>query len=137
MENEDDQWLNIVNLDKLINFSRKVVYANLGEEYTDVSDVGFLELVENMPEEQLEEMNTILSLSEARAIFKPFVRQQRHKKTLNIKISILESDYDIILRQLSERMISNIVRNLVNRGLVESAFDEEKNDFVFWVKKDH
>lgn len=137
MENEDDQRLNIVNLDKLINFSRKVVYANLGEEYTDVSDVGFLELVENMPEEQLEEMNSILSLSEARAIFKPFVRQQRHKKTLNIKISILESDYDTILRQLSERMISNIVRNLVNRGLVESAFDEEKNDFVFWVKKDH
>lgn len=137
MENEDDQWLNIVNLDKLINFSRKVVYANLGEEYTDVSDAGFLELVENMPEEQLEEMNSILSLSEARAIFKPFVRQQRHKKTLNIKTSILESDYDTILRQLSERMISNIVRNLVNRGLVESAFDEEKNDFVFWVKKDH
>ena len=67
MENEDDQWLNIVNLDKLINFSRKVVYANLGEEYTDVSDA-FLELVENMPEEQLEEMNTILSLSEARDI---------------------------------------------------------------------
>ena len=137
MENEDDQWLNIVNLDKLINFSRKVVYANLGEEYTDVSDAGFLELVENMPEEQVEEMNTILSLSEARAIFKPFVRQQRHKKTLNIKISILESDYETILKQLSERMISNIVRNLVNRGLVESAFDEEKNDFVFWVKKDH
>ena len=90
-----------------------------------------------MPEEQQEEMNSILSLSEARAIFKPFVRQQRHKKTLNIKTSILESDYDTILRQLSERMISNIVRNLVSRGLVESAFDEEKNDFIFWVKKDH
>ena len=43
--------------------------------------------------------------------------------------SLLESDYDTILRQLSERMISNIVRNLVNRGLVESAFDEEKNDY--------
>ena len=137
MENEDNQWLNIVNLDKLINFSRKVVYANLGEEYSDASDANFLHLVENMPEEQQEEMNSILSLSEARAIFKPFVRQQRHKKTLNIKTSILESDYDTILRQLSERMISNIVRNLVSRGLVESAFDEEKNDFIFWVKKDH
>ena len=137
MENEDNQWLNIVNLDKLINFSRKVVYANLGEEYSDASDANFLHLVENMPEEQQEEMNSILSLSEATAIFKPFVRQQRHKKTLNIKTSILESDYDTILRQLSERMISNIVRNLVSRGLVESAFDEEKNDFIFWVKKDH
>ena len=137
MENEDNQWLNIVNLDKLINFSRKVVYANLGEEYSDASDANFLHLVENMPEEQQEEMNSILSLSEARAIFRPFVRQQRHKKTLNIKTSILESDYDTILRQLSERMISNIVRNLVSRGLVESAFDEEKNDFIFWVKKDH
>ena len=68
MENEDNQWLNIVNLDKLINFSRKVVYANLGEEYSDASDANFLHLVENMPEEQQEEMNSILSLSEARAI---------------------------------------------------------------------
>ena len=49
---------------------------------------------------------------------------------------MLESDYDNVLRQLSERMISNIVRNLVKKGLVESAFDEDKNDFVFWIKKD-
>ena len=134
MENE---WLNIVNLDKLINFSRKVVYANLGEEYSDIADLDFLELVENMPEEQQQEMDSILSMPEAKAIFKPFVKQKRHKKTLSIKTSILESDYDTILRQLSERMISNIVRNLVKRGLVESAFDEEKNDFVFWVKKEY
>ena len=34
-------------------------------------------------------------------------------------------------------MVSNIVKGLVSRGLVESAFDSEKNDFVFWVRTDY
>jgi hypothetical protein len=32
-------------------------------------------------------------------------------------------------------MVSNIISGLVQKGLVETAFDEEANDFVFWVKK--
>ena len=31
-------------------------------------------------------------------------------------------------------MVSNMISNLVKKGLLESAFDEEKNDFVFWKK---
>ena len=131
-----DEWLDIVNLDKLVNFSRKVVYANLGEEYSDTSDANFLKLVENMPKDQMSELDNLLSMPEAKAIFKPFVKRKRNKKTLTVKVIMLESDYDNVLRQLAERMISNIVRNLVKKGLVESAFDEDKNDFVFWIKKD-
>jgi hypothetical protein len=33
-------------------------------------------------------------------------------------------------------MVSNIISGLVQKGLVETAFDEEANDFVFWVKND-
>jgi hypothetical protein len=49
---------------------------------------------------------------------------------------IKEDDYDDFLVQLNRRMVSNIVKDLVSKGLVESAFDNEKNDFVFWVKGD-
>jgi len=31
-------------------------------------------------------------------------------------------------------MVSNIINSLVKKGLIETAFDSEKNDFIFWVK---
>ena len=33
-------------------------------------------------------------------------------------------------------MTANILNNLVSKGYVDTAFDEEENDFVFWVKED-
>jgi hypothetical protein len=32
-------------------------------------------------------------------------------------------------------MTSNLLNGLVNRGLVETAYDDEAEDFVFWVKE--
>jgi hypothetical protein len=34
-------------------------------------------------------------------------------------------------------MISNILSKLVSEGLLDSAFDTEKNDFIFWVKENN
>jgi hypothetical protein len=31
-------------------------------------------------------------------------------------------------------MISNILNSLVNKGMIETAFDNKSNDFVFWIK---
>jgi hypothetical protein len=33
-------------------------------------------------------------------------------------------------------MISNILNNLVNKGVLESAYDADLNDFVFWIKEE-
>ena len=33
-------------------------------------------------------------------------------------------------------MTSNIVNGLVQKGLIETAFDSEANDFIFWIKED-
>ena len=41
-----------------------------------------------------------------------------------------------IVHKLNDRMVSNIISGLVQKGLVETAFDNEVNDFVFWVKND-
>ena len=32
---------------------------------------------------------------------------------------------------------SKILNGLVNKGLVETAYDSESNDFIFWVKDDN
>ena len=32
-------------------------------------------------------------------------------------------------------MVSNILNQLVNKGILESAYDEKSNDFIFWLKE--
>ena len=34
-------------------------------------------------------------------------------------------------------MTSNILNGLVNKGIVETAYDDETNDFVFWIKNEN
>jgi hypothetical protein len=31
-------------------------------------------------------------------------------------------------------MVSNLLNNLVNKGVIETGFDSDSNDFVFWIK---
>ena len=40
-----------------------------------------------------------------------------------------------MVRDINGRMISNTMRSLVEKDLIEVAFDNDKNDFVFWLKK--
>tara|TARA_R110002074_G_scaffold385451_1_gene566703 strand:- start:702 stop:1112 length:411 start_codon:yes stop_codon:yes gene_type:complete len=129
-------WMEISNLEKLINFSRKLVYHNFNEENNGLTDQAFLEKVESIKDSEHEEMNHLLPYNESKTIFKPYIKKVISKKSKNISYRLKEDDYDDILNQLNKRMVSNIVKDLVNKGLVESAFDNEKNDFVFWVKED-
>tara|TARA_R100001163_G_C5041104_1_gene179229 strand:+ start:841 stop:1245 length:405 start_codon:yes stop_codon:yes gene_type:complete len=128
--------MEISNLEKLINFSRKLVYHNFSEENNDLTDEAFLDKVENIKDSDHEEMNHLLPYSESKVIFSPYVKKVISKKSKHISYRMKEDDYDDILTQLNRRMVSNIVKDLVNKGMVESAFDNEKNDFVFWVKED-
>ena len=41
-----------------------------------------------------------------------------------------------MIEHVNQRMVSNIIAKLVNGGLLESAFDDEKNEFIFWKKED-
>jgi hypothetical protein len=128
-------WLEVVNLEKLAKFSRKVIYYNFDESNSKLNDESFMEKIENISNEKDdEEMERLLPYKEIEAIFGEFLQRKKSKETKKKAWFLKEKDYNIILEQLSERMVSNIVRGLVNRGLVESAFDSEKNDFVFWVK---
>ena len=42
-----------------------------------------------------------------------------------------------IIQILNDRMVSNTLANLVSKGLVESAYDSELDDFIFWVKENY
>ena len=133
-ENKDDGYLEISNVDKLVNFSRRLIYYNFDDESENLSDADFFDQVQKIKQEDLPEMDKYLPFDEAKNIMKSLLIKRRHKKTKIPKLFMKESDYDEVLIQLNKRLVSNIVRGLVNKGVVESAFDDEKNDFIFWVK---
>jgi len=125
-------WLEIMDLDKLINFSRKLVFLNFDPKNDALSDNRFFKKIEdeNLSKKDQAEMDEVLSFDESLSIFKEFIKKSKKDQQWYMK----ELDYDIILENLNERMVSNIIRSLVKKGFLESAFDNEKNDFVFWVK---
>lgn len=127
-------WMEIVNLDKLVDFSRKVIYYNFDEANDGLNDEDFMKKIEKIEQKDSEEMNRVLPKDEAKAIFLTFAFKKRNKTTHKTAMFIKELDYEEVLAQLNQRMVSNIVKGLVSKGLVESAFDNEKNDFIFWVK---
>jgi hypothetical protein len=44
-----------------------------------------------------------------------------------------DQKFSEIISSLNDRMVSNILNSLVNKGLVETAYDSDSNDFIFWI----
>ena len=130
-------WMEIVNIDKLVDFSRRVIFYNFDEDNDDLDDEDFMKKIEKIESKDSAEMNKVLPRDEVKAIFLDLIVKKRNKNTKKVALFIKEEDYEEVLAQLNQRMVSNIVKGLVSRGLVESAFDSEKNDFVFWVRTDY
>ena len=123
-----DDWLEISNSTKLINFSRKLVYYNFDDETALMDDETFLDKIDNIQNDYDPEMDVLLPFDECEIIFSSFT-------FLDDKLLyITDDDYDTFLMQMNRRMISNIVQGLVKKGVLHTAFDNEKNDFIFWVK---
>lgn len=136
MEDERDDFMEVVNLDKLVEFSRQLIFYNFAiEDDDDETDDEFIAKVKNIKKEDKEELDRLLPFQESKLIFKSSIRKQVNRKTKKVRYVIRESDYDEVLVELNSRMVSNIIRSLVKKGLVETAFDDDKNDFVFWVSK--
>ena len=136
MEDERDDFMEVVNLDRLVEFSRQLIFYNFAiEDDDDETDDEFIAKVKNIKKEDKEELDRLLPFQESKLIFKSSLRKQVNRKTKKVRYVIRESDYDEVLVELNSRMVSNIIRSLVKKGLVETAFDDDKNDFVFWVSK--
>lgn len=121
-------WFVINNLEEFINTTRSLVFNNFGKSNESYIDP----LMEQVSEEELDEFNSILSYDESLSIAKEILKTQINKKTLEKRYLVSDSSYMTLVESLNARMVGNILNNLVNKGLVETAFDEESNDFIFW-----
>ena len=135
-EDEDDEFMEVVNLNRLVEFSRQLIFYNFAvDDDSEEADDEFISKVKNIKKEDKKELDRLLPFQETKLIFEESIIKQRHRKTKKIRYLIKQSDYDDVLIELNSRMVSNIIRSLVKKGLVETAFDNDKNDFVFWVSK--
>jgi glucan phosphorylase len=133
MKNEN--WFFISNFEEFVDHSRSLVF-NLFGEVNEMAADSLTSSLSTMSQEQIEEMDTTLSHEEASAIIKNHVRKQINKKSKETRYSLNDKILAEIIEDLNGRMISNILNTLVNKGVLDSGYDSEKNDFIFWVKED-
>jgi hypothetical protein len=122
---------------EFINKVRAMVYNNFGawdnSENLDKSEID--EMIDSVKEEDKEEFEKILSYNESSLIILSLLKTQKHKITKEKRYILDENIFISIIQSLNDRMVSNILNELVNKGLVESSYDEDKNDFIFWIKE--
>jgi len=127
-----NQHYTITNLEKFVESTRVLVFDAFGK--TDDHNLSelTLNLTELKPEEQVE-IDSVLSQQEGLIIARDFIREKtRNKKTIYI---ISEKKYMAMIESFNERLVSNMLKNLTQSGLLESAYDSELNDFIFWIKE--
>jgi Mg/Co/Ni transporter MgtE len=75
----------------------------------------------------------MLSHQECLVIVKENIKKERNKKNRKVRYILNDEIFVEIITKLNDRLTSNIMSSLVQKGLVETAFDEKENDFVFWI----
>lgn len=127
----ESEWFIIQDLEDFTHKARSIVYNNFGT-WDSKNDVDIL--IDEVKESEQAEFDKMLSHQESMVIVKENVKKQRSKKTGKVRFILNDTIFSEIVCKLNDRMVSNILGGLVSKGLVETAFDDETNDFVFWVK---
>ena len=127
--NDDDNWYEIYDLTAVVDFIRKLVYDSFSDpvDYNDIeqNEMGMLDI--KLTTEETQELNKLLSIEECLSVVKP-----RLKPTKDNTYLLNGNIFEQMVYDINGRMISNTMRSLVERDLLEVAFDDNKNDFVFW-----
>ena len=128
-----NSWYQIKDLTGFINHARELVFKSFGQINEDANDDLTYTLSVLAPKDQAE-LDKILTYDECFIMAKNYMKIKISKKTKTENYYINDMILSKILESFNNRMVSNILSKLVNDGLLDSAFDSEKNDFVFWVK---
>ena len=130
----NDKWYIVDDLNEFVLATRKLLFNNFGkakeEQSPDIDEMLDIQVSDE------EEFNTVLTQEESIIIAKGLMRKQSNYKTKAIRYLVTDAIYMQILEDMNSRMVSNILNSLVSKGLLESGFDTESNDFVFWIKED-
>lgn len=87
-------------------------------------------------QEKNEDVECYFTIEEAKSIASPIIESIKNRnKSIGINKNLISHKQFIkILHAFNQRIVSNILLELSKEGLIESGFDDEANDFIFWVK---
>lgn len=125
------QWYDITDINKFVESTRVLVYTAFANSDFDIENMS-MEFTDLTHEEQLE-LDRCLSTNETINIAKDFMKVKREGKNKKNYI-ISDKGYVDLMDALTTRITANLLHKLSNDGILDSAFDEELNDFVFWTK---
>jgi predicted nucleic acid-binding Zn ribbon protein len=130
--NNKSEWFIIEDFEGFVNSSRQLVFKNLGENNNE--DIISTMLSDLTPEE-VTEMNELLTFEECASIIQQ--KAKRKKRNTIIKYYINDSILMEIIEDINSRLVSNILNSLANKGVIQTGYDSEKNDFIFWIEDDN
>lgn len=133
--NQNNEWFVIDDIEKFIESSRVLVFDSFGNENKESVDELAL-FLSDLKESEIQELDKTLSQSECLAISKNYLKKQYNKSDKTERYVISTKKYMEFIEAINSRLISNLLTHLVNRGYIESAYDNEANDFIFWIKDD-
>lgn len=131
----NEQWFFINDFDEFVDHSRSLVFKFFGA-LNEIADDSMTASIAQMSQEELDEMDETLTHDESAIIIKNYAKKQVNKKTKETRYCLTDKLLQSIIEDLNNRMISNILNSLVNKGVLDSAYDSDQNDFIFWVKDD-
>lgn len=128
------EWYDITDVDLFIEASRVLVYSSFGQK-DEMQDVQEMKMsLDDLDDTEKEEINRCLPQQECLAIAKNHLKKYKNKKN-EILYRISDKAYMAFIESLNSRLVSNMLHKLSIEGYLETAFDSNLNDFVFWVKE--
>jgi len=129
-----NKWYIVHDMNLFTNHVRVLVFNAFGSNLAEDNDFPEIENLISVKPEDKEELDNILSFEESLNIVSQIVKKQKNKKNNDIRYVIDDKIFMDVLESLNSRMVSNLLNNLVNKGILETGFDNETNDFLFWIK---
>jgi hypothetical protein len=124
----DEEFANIyqiTNLAEFLDASRVWLYTIYGGlNPSESMEIRYIDL----ETDEQEEIDKVLNIKEVLNIAQQYIKFDEH----NGLWIITENQYEELLIELNGRMTSNLLASMVSSGILESAYDSEINDFVFW-----
>lgn len=129
------EWFKITNIEQFVEATRVLVYNNFGSVEDDVDTVSVM--LQDLLASERKELEEVLPQQESMTIFLEFCKINHNKKQKTKSYYITDKAYYGFIESLNSRLVSNMLSKMVNKGIIESAFDVDANDFVFWIKEDN
>lgn len=124
----DEEFENVYHITDLLEFldaSRVWLYTIFGGlNPSESMQIKYVDL----EVEEKQEIDKVLNIKEVINIAQEYIKFNEHDGIW----LITEDRYEELLIELNARMTSNLLASMVSSGILESAYDSEINDFVFW-----